>query len=253
MWTRAQLKEKAKFATKVNYWKAVIVSLIISLVVSGGAMFGGFNTSSFTQSKSNYQEMDHTIGSFTDEQMIIFAIAFFVTFTIVLVVALAIGLVVDAFLLLPLSVGCSRFFLKNLNEPAKTKEVMYAFDSKHYKNIAKIMFLREIFIMLWGLLFIIPGIVKSYEYRMIPYLLAENPEMTKQQAFQLSRQMMNGNKWKAFVLDLSFLGWRILSLITMGILGIFYVNPYYNQTCAAFYEVIKCGNVLPIYGQPLYK
>ena len=115
---------------------------------------------------------------------------------------------------------------------------MFTFDH-NYKNVTKVMFLRDLYTALWTLLFIIPGIVKGYEYKMIPYLLAENPDMSQQEAFGRSKQMMDGNKWKAFVLDLSFLGWSILSALTLGILGIFYVNPYYNMTQAAFYEAVK--------------
>lgn len=87
--------------------------------------------------------------------------------------------------------------------------------------------------------FIIPGIVKSYEYQMIPYLLADNPQMTKEEAFAESKRMMQGQKWNAFVLDLSFIGWDILSGMTMGILGIFYVQPYKDGTHAALYEALR--------------
>ena len=101
------------------------------------------------------------------------------------------------------------------------------------------MFFRDLYTFLWMLLFIIPGIIKSYEYQMIPYILAENPEISRNEAFQLSKDMMYGNKWKSFVLDLSFLGWEILNICTFGILGIFYVNAYEDQTEAALYETIK--------------
>ena len=92
-----------------------------------------------------------------------------------------------------------------------------------------------------SLLCIIPGIVKGYEYRMIPYLLADHPEMTKDEAFAASKEMMMGQKWNAFVLDLSFIGWDILSSMTFGILDIFYVMPYKMSTNAALYEAIKYG------------
>ena len=96
------------------------------------------------------------------------------------------------------------------------------------------------------LLFIIPGIVKSYEYMMIPYLLAEHPEMTRQEAFAESKQMMDGNKWDAFVLDLSFIGWTLLGVCTFGILLVFYVEPYIYLTRAELYHakrVIKSPQV----------
>ena len=89
------------------------------------------------------------------------------------------------------------------------------------------------------LLFIIPGIVKSYEYMMIPYLLAEHPEMTRQEAFAESKQMMDGEKMEAFIMDLSFLGWYLLSAVTCGLLAIFYVNPYVQASFAEMYTFNK--------------
>ena len=71
---------------------------------------------------------------------------------------------------------------------------------------------------------------------MIPYLLAEHPDMPKEVAFAESKRLMSGNKWHAFLLDLSFIGWALLSLITAGIVGVFYVFPYKNMTNAALYE-----------------
>ena len=100
------------------------------------------------------------------------------------------------------------------------------------------MFFRGLYTFLWSLLFIIPGIIKSYEYRMIPYLLAENPEMDMEEAFSLTRQMMTGDKANTFILDLSFIGWNLLSALTLGILSIFYVNPYQHLTNAQLYEVL---------------
>nr|DAM70348.1 MAG TPA: Protein of unknown function (DUF975) [Caudoviricetes sp.] len=86
------------------------------------------------------------------------------------------------------------------------------------------------------------GIVKSYEYMMIPYLLAEHPEMTRQEAFAESKRMMDGNKWNAFVLDLSFIGWTLLGICTVGILLVFYVEPYIYLTHAELYHALKNNN-----------
>ena len=101
------------------------------------------------------------------------------------------------------------------------------------------MFLQNLFLGLWTLLFIIPGIVKAYSYRMVPYILADNPEMSSTDIITKSREMMNGHKWDAFVLDLSFLGWLILTALTGGILGIFYVYPYIFETNAELYLALK--------------
>ena len=83
---------------------------------------------------------------------------------------------------------------------------------------------------------------------MIPYLLAENPNLTGEEAFALSKQMMNGQKWNAFVLDLSFIGWNILSGFTLGILSALYVQPYKNFTNAALYEELSI-----VHGRPAYR
>ena len=167
-----------------------------------------------------------------------------VAFAVVMAVAslfiMAIALAVDAFIANPLELGCKRFFRRNLDEPASMSNIAFAFDS-NYKNIVKTLFLRDIYTVLWSLLFVIPGIIKSYEYKMIPYLLSENPDMTTEQAFAESKQLMTGNKWKAFVLDLSFILWDFANIFTCGLLGLFWVAPYKASTQAALYEAIKYG------------
>ena len=74
---------------------------------------------------------------------------------------------------------------------------------------------------------------------MIPYIFAENPKIQRKKAFKLSKKMMKGNKWKTFILDLSFLGWELLSIFTFGLLNIFYINPYKVATTVELYEVLK--------------
>ena len=143
-------------------------------------------------------------------------------------------------LLTPFEYGCRKFFRKNLDEPAKLSNIVYVFDS-HYKNIVKTAFLTDLFIWLWSLLFIVPGIIKAYQYRLVPYIMSENPEMSFRDAQAESARLMNGNKWKTFVLDLSFIGWDILSIFTWGLLEIFFVAPYKASTHAALYESIKYG------------
>lgn len=256
MWSRKDLKTKAKERLKVNYWKMVLVALILTLIAGTASMPG--NTSAW---KSNKEESsveylkDHvdeneilTVNEFNDFEveakefvsevgtagLIVIGIIMIVMFFVILVIAF----LLQAFVLNPIIVGCHKFFYVNLNNKAEVKEVGSGFD-KSYKNGVKVMFFRDLYTFLWSLLLIIPGIVKTYEYRMIPYILGENPEMDMKTAFATSKQMMSGNKWRAFVLDLSFLGWRILALMTCGILNLFYVNPYKQQTNAALYESLK--------------
>lgn len=96
-------------------------------------------------------------------------------------------------------------------------------------------FLRGLYIVLWTFLFIIPGIIKAFSYAMTPFIMADNPNMTANEAITASRELMDGHKWDLFVLDLSFIGWGLLNILTLGI-GSFWLNPYMNAAHAAFYR-----------------
>ena len=98
--------------------------------------------------------------------------------------------------------------------------------------------LVSIFTILWSLLFVIPGIIKAYSYAMTFYILADHPEMSAKDAIKTSQVMMDGHKMDLFVLELSFIGWYLLCIITFGIAAL-YVGPYVTASYAAFYEAIK--------------
>lgn len=252
MWTRAQLKEKAKYACKLNYWKVVAVAFLMSLLVGGIGTASGSGASTSAESSDAGYDFSYNISGMDIDmtELAMFMTIFWLVFPIVLLIALVISFVWMAFIGNPVMVGANKFFFKSLNQKAEVKELLSAFDG-NYKNVATIMFYKTLYEMLWSLLFIVPGIVKKQEYRMIPYLLAENPNLTKEQAFALSKQMMDGQKWDAFVLDLSFIGWEMLSGMTLGILGIFYVNPYVNMTNAALYEELSLLHGHPAQTEPI--
>ena len=228
MWTRAELKDRAKAAMAQGYWKLVLVGLIATAIGSGGS-------SSSIEFKSEENISPDIFTTFLAMLPAIIGIAS---------IGIIIAVLISIFVINPIEIGTSRFFLKSLTEDTEIREVLFAFDYG-YKNVVKILFIRNLKIFLWSLLFIIPGIVKGYEYRMISYLLAENPELTEEEAFRLSRQMMDGQKWEAFVLDWSFFGWDLLVAITMGIVGIFYVNPYVCLTNAALYDTLSANHGHP--------
>jgi len=148
-----------------------------------------------------------------------------------------IGLVLSILVFNPLIVGCRRFFLRNSLSNAGLNELGAGFQG-NWGNVILTMFLRNLFIALWSLLLVIPGIIKAYSYRLVPYLLKDHPELSGTEVITLSRKMMNGHKADAFVLDLSFLGWLLLSALTAGILHIFYVGPYIQATDAELYKAI---------------
>lgn len=315
MWTISQLKERGNSAIRQNYWKSVLVALILSVIVAGGSGSAGSLSSAFSSlatgisnmtsritdefapvsavhhskkhlhasadeiedfeeffedyiPEDNYDfywddgdydydydyeyEWDDDDFSFGDSffdtgAMIAFFAVFFVVFMVIMLFVMAFAITLDVLILNPLQMGTYRFFYQNLTKKAEIKEVAYGFD-RSYKNVISVMFFRDLYTFLWALLFIVPGIIKAYEYRMIPYIIAERPDMPREMVFATSKQMMDGNKWKAFVLDLSFIGWWILSAFTGGLLNIFYVDPYYRSTCAALYEALRYEKAAVIEG-----
>ncbi len=104
-------------------------------------------------------------------------------------------------------------------------------------RIIAVQILASIFITLWALLFVIPGIIAAYRYRLALYLMADDPELGALDAIRKSKQLMRGYKGQAFVLDLSFLGWWLLTPLTLGILSL-WVTPYASVTYANFYQAI---------------
>ncbi len=160
---------------------------------------------------------------------------------IALLIALFFAIVLKVFVLNPINVGCYKWYLRNRTEEKPKLRAIVEVFSHGYIRIVGIMLVRDVFIFLWALLLIIPGIIKSYEYRMIPYLLAENPDLSMSEVFGMTKKIMNGNKMDTFVLDLSFLPWIILSAFTCGILALVYVSPYIQLTNTELYVCLCQG------------
>ena len=261
MWSRRELKARGKAAFKSRYWMCVAIALIMTLILGGGAgvMAGSAgsridltpnsgNTSSITENvdipelPGGFGDVGEAFGHLKEvlaeakDSGILFAVIALVAG--VLLVAGLVSLLLKLLLLNPLEVGCQNFFLRNSEGSGQLNDLERGFTPAWGNNV-KTMFLRGLFLALWSLLFVIPGIVKAYSYRMVPFILSDHPEMRGTEVITLSRQMMRGQKWRAFVLDLSFLGWHILSLLTIGILGVFYVAPYKRCTDAELYQALK--------------
>ena len=237
MWTREQLKNNAKINMKRNYWSCVAVAFIMSVVEGIGAAGGVRSGSQSAVTDNGYSSYGgYDIGDMSG------------TFTAIASVLVVIGLILVVFGLLlnifvgnVLRIGANKFFVRNRTEMTRVGDIFDGFRSGHYGNIVLTMFLKDLYVALWTLLFIIPGIIKELEYMMVPYILAENPGMDQKEAFAISKRMMDGEKMDAFVLQLSFIGWYLLAAITCGLAGIFYVNPYMEATMAELYAYNK-GN-----------
>lgn len=252
MWSRQELKDRAKNVLHSCYWYSVLVCFIITLITGGFKFSFNYGNTSKTASSLGLQDYYDSLksGDIAGAQVYMEDFLSSISSTTILLIigvivsiivtAIVIGTLFSLLVVNPIKIGSNRFFMVSRENKAELSELLYAFKSGKYLNIVKIEFLRGFFTWLWSLLFVIPGIVKSYEYRMIPYILSEDPEISYKDAFRLSKEMMMGEKWNTFVLDLSFIGWYILTACcTCGILGIFYVNPYVQHTYAELYAVLR--------------
>ena len=139
----------------------------------------------------------------------------------------------------PLLIGYSHFSIKVYNgEPAFAPEFFSAGFSDYGRSLAGVLWMY-LFIFLWSLLLIVPGIIKAISYWMTPYILAECPNVAPDEALKLSMRMTQGHKGEIFVMFLSFIGWLLLSALTCGILYLFYVGPYMNTSLAGLYLELK--------------
>ncbi len=141
-----------------------------------------------------------------------------------------------------LEVGRARFFLEN-RRYAKTKisKILFTYRVKKTWNVASAMFRKKIYYFFWCFTGV-GAIVKRYSYLLVPYILAENPNIKGKQAIKLSKEMMNGYKWKMFLIDLSFIGWHILGVMSLNVSNIIYTNPYKEATKAEVYMHLRNKN-----------
>lgn len=236
---------------KSKYWQSVLVTLFMLF------SFGSFIGPKF---EFNFDDTDAIFSSFNSANS--FADALLSMFgggvTIAVILSSIFSVLLSIFVICTFKAGGIRYFLKSRkNNPTDFKEVFQNFKDKTFLNIGKISFCKFGFTYLWSLLFVIPGIIKSYEYWAIDYIVATRPDIERHEVFRLSKILMDGHKWDLFVLQLSFIGWNILDGFTSGILGIFYVSPYQQATYVEFFsdlrlEALAKGAITP-YDIPDYE
>lgn len=232
MWNRKELKENAKALLEIHYWKVLAATIILGLYVGGGSTNMAYSQNSADVSPGRVLMEKITA---MDLKMVLAALAAALS---ALVMTYLTGFLISIFIFHPLEVGAKKLLINCKENHAAYGNILFSLKNS-YGNIVKTMFCKWLFTKLWGLLFAIPGVIKYYEYRMIPYLLAENPQMSSKEAFSRSREMMLGNKWNAFILDLSFVGWHILGICTFGIVELFFSAPYCNMANAELYHELK--------------
>ena len=222
---RKLIKENARLSFRANYWKCVGASIILGLTV------GGTGISTY-RSYTDSEVLNRWVERFMyDSTMLAILLSFSAS-------VIVIGILVHLFALRPLYAGCQGFFLKNVENKADFETLVSGF-KENYRNTVLTFLLHDVLLILWTCLLIIPGVIKMYSYRMVPFILAENPDMAPMEIIKKSEEMMRGYKWEAFLLDVSFIGWWVLSLPTFGILALFWTRPYTYQADAELYKVLK--------------
>lgn len=233
MFDRKLFKAKGKKAFQANYWTSVLVAFFVQLPVWFTTVCTF--TSTANESLVSTASTQDASGAVTTVTTAVVSNPMFGAFAALAGFIVAASLGIQIFVSNPLELSGARFFLMNSESTADISEMKYGFTPNY---LHKVRVLLGVFIrtFLWSLLFIIPGIIKAYEYRLVPYLLSQNDALTTNEAIAASRNIMNGNKWKAFVMDLSFIGWDLLSGFTGGLLSIFFVSPYKMAASAEMYK-----------------
>ncbi len=235
MWTRSLLKKNAwnSLKEKGYYWSAFGVMLLAELL-GGAQSSGSLDLSECSTAMEDLVTLYTKQGESSSDAFM----TALLTMGVILVIVVPIAFAVYAFLSGPISVGKCTFFLKAREGDVRFDNLFSHFKSGRYMPTVKIMFVRYLYTTLWSLLLLIPGIIKGYEYYLIPYLLSENPNLPKDRAFAISKQAMKGEKWDLFVLELSFIGWYLLGLLACCV-GAFFVPPYEQATYTEFYACMR--------------
>lgn len=232
MWDRPLFKQTGKDAFLSNYWPCVAVSVLFLLLV------GIDLPSTLHERVQEFMNLCLSLNLYDAAELLaplVQVTGLVAFFSLGLAVTFLLSLLVTN----PYEVGLCRFFLENSSaRPAPFARVAFGFQG-NYGNVVLTQFLRNLFLMLWTLLFIVPGILRSLGYFAVPFLLAENPDLPWKRTIQLSLAMTRGYKWEIFVFYLSYLGWFLLSALTLALAGIFYVYPYRYAAQAEIYRFLR--------------
>ena len=214
----SQLRLKARESLKGNYWPAVGVAFV-------AAIFGALMINGGSYNLNIEERAAELLGDLPK-----------IIKTYLLIAAGGAGALSLVNLILGgvVQLGYAQYLLKQQDREINSiKDLFSKFD--YFGQGFLQLFLRNLYSFLWGLLFLIPGIVKTFAYAMTPFIMAENPNLTANEAITISKEKMNGHKGELFWLSLTFFGWSLLAALTGGI-GYIFLNPYINAAYAAFYR-----------------
>ncbi|MBF8984514.1 DUF975 family protein [Lutibacter sp. B2] len=214
MWENHEVKYRGWHNLKGKYWKSFLVGLVVYFASSEGF--------------SNVVEKVSNIHLPVKDQLQ----------TVIIVAGISVAMIMlKVFLLNPLHVGGMKYYL-DLPKGESVSSLTQYYTGGHYSNVIKVTFLRGLKVFLYSLLLIIPGVIKSYQYCFVGYIVAENPEISTNEALLRSTELTEGHKVNIWILELTFIGWFLLGIICFG-WGIVFVHPYYYATKADLYKTLK--------------
>lgn len=193
----------------------------------------GFTYDDKLSFKENITNLANSMGISQRELNVILTVASIVFLLVSLFAAFF-----SIFVAQPVEIGGIRFFMCARNGDVQFGNIGYVFKKGQYIKAVKTNVVKSLYIFFWSLLFIIPGIVKTFSYALVPYILSENPTISTKKAITISRKTMKGEKWHFFILGLSFILWYLLGSIACGI-GTIFVLPYVQATYAEFYALMR--------------
>lgn len=231
--TRSLLKQEAKKQLSKNLGTLILSGLILGIIME---LPSAFQCVGLSLSISNLKVIPSTPDSFMKVLTWISQNPVFMAYSYI---SSLVGIV--TLLLVPvLNLGVHQIYLKATTDEKPHFSEMFSKMSQ-FGTAFLTSLLTGIFVILWSLLLIIPGIIAAYSYSMVYFILAENPEMSAMEAIRESKRIMKGHKFELFVLQLSFIWWYLLCVVTFGLASI-YVIPYTEMAKANFYNKIKYGN-----------
>ena len=209
MKTNSQIRQESLAAMRGNWGSAVVVTIVYLLIIFAGSFVAAL--------------LGKVVGAPVDSS-----------------VQEILNLLVSIFVVYPMSFSLAKLFLGFVRgeQQLYVGGVFSAFKAPCYGKSVGLYLLISIYTFLWALLLIVPGIIKSLAYSLAPYVLADNPELTADQAINRSMAMMKGHKMDLFLMVLGYVGFGLLSLLALGI-PLLWLHPYYQAVFAKFYEDIK--------------
>ncbi len=224
-------RTEARNSLSNNWGKAIGAGLLATL-------FGAVTTGLGSGGGSSYEDGSGVTVDFsgletTGDEMLFLGI----TFGFVLI-ALFMTLVFQLLVGGPVTLGYAKFNLNLVDRKQAGVSDLFS-EFGRFGQAVLLKLLRGLFVFLWSLLFVIPGIIAGYSYSMAHYIMLENPNMTATEAIAQSKELMDGNKWRLFCLGFSFIGWGLLCGLTPFGLGYLWLLPYQEASYAAFYREIK--------------